>query len=149
MSDDSQRTGHCLCGAVRFTATLKKPEVGACHCAMCRRWASAPFMAIDCANVRFEGEDHINRFRSSDWAERGFCDRCGSALFYHIINSDDYQMAAGLLDDQTGLAFTHQVFIDKKPDYYGFAQGTSNLTEAQIYEMYAPPGTEPIPDETK
>ncbi|MCR9122913.1 MAG: GFA family protein [Phyllobacteriaceae bacterium] len=149
MTASLERTGHCLCGAVRFTATLNKPEVGACHCAMCRRWASAPFMAIDCADLSFEDEDHVRRFRSSDWAERGFCDRCGSALFYHIIGGDNYQMAAGLLDDQTGLAFTHQVFIDKKPDHYAFAQETSNLTEAQIYDMYAPPGTEPIPDETK
>lgn len=147
MTASLQRTGHCLCGAVRFTATLAKPEVGACHCAMCRRWASAPFMAIECTHVRFADEDQITRFRSSDWAERGFCRQCGSALFYHIIDADGYAMAAGLFDDQTGLGFTHQVFIDKKPDHYDFAQETRNLTEAQIYKMYAPPGTEPISDE--
>ncbi|WP_306025240.1 GFA family protein [Oceaniradius stylonematis] len=138
MSDDSQRTGHCLCGAVRFSATVNKPHVGACHCSMCRRWSSAPYMEIECAGVRFEGEEHITRFRSSDWAERGFCSKCGSNLFYRIIDSNDYQMAVGLFDDQSGLRFTLQVFTDKTPDFYAFANETKMLTGAEIFAMYAP-----------
>ena len=149
MSDNGKRTGRCLCGAVRFSAKPKKPEVGACHCGMCRRWTSGPFVEIECDDVVFEDETHVRRYRSSQWAERGFCDQCGSTLFYRLIESDQYGMAAGLFDDQTGLALTTQVFIDKKPDYYAFANPTKDLTEAQIFEMYVPPGIEPLPDEPK
>ena len=53
-----------------------------------------PFMEVTCQDVKFDGEAHISKIRSSEWAERGFCAKCGSNLFYHIIDSTDYQIAA-------------------------------------------------------
>ena len=153
MPEQEIRTGECLCGAVRFSATLKAPHVGACHCAMCRRWSTGPFMAIECDHVAFEGEEHITRYRSSDWAERGFCSKCGSNLFYKflglpdlpepIVDTDAYDMGAygmgtGLFHDQSGLQFTHQVYVDKKPNHYAFANQTHDMTEADILAIYAP-----------
>ena len=44
----------------------------------------------------------------------------------------------GLLDDQASFVFDSQVFIDKKPAFYSFANETSDMTEAEIFEMYAP-----------
>ncbi|UCH74374.1 MAG: GFA family protein, partial [Rhodospirillales bacterium] len=103
MTEELNLEGKCMCGAVRFTATARKPSVVVCHCDMCRRWSAGPFMALNCQAVSFESEQHIGRIRSSDWAERGFCTRCGSNLFYHILDSSDYQVAAGLFDDQSML----------------------------------------------
>jgi len=42
--------------------------------------------------------------------------------------------------DSETLEFGLQVFIDRKPEYYTFADKTKKMTEAQIYEMYAPKG---------
>ena len=138
MADGLKLTGRCMCGAVRFTATADKPAVGACHCDMCRRWSSAPFMEVTCRDVSFEGEESIRRFRSSDWAERGFCTECGSNLFYHIVDSDDYQIAAGLFDDQSTLHFSLQVFTDSKPQFYEFANKTKMMTAAEVIALFAP-----------
>ena len=139
MAEGLKLTGRCMCGAVKIIATADKPAVGACHCGMCRRWSSAPFMEVSCQKVKFEGEESIRRFRSSDWAERGFCTECGSNLFYHIIDSGDYQMAAGLFDDQSELHFSLQVFTDSKPQCYEFANKTKMMTAAEVIAAFAPP----------
>ncbi|GHE97190.1 aldehyde-activating protein [Aliiroseovarius zhejiangensis] len=134
-------SGKCLCGAVTFHATAKDPSIGACHCEMCRRWSSGPFFEITCQNVDFKGADNITTIRSSDWAERGFCNRCGSNLFYRILETDEYQMSAGLLNDTTNMSLTLQVFTDSKPHYYTLADKTQMMTGAEVFEMYAPPET--------
>lgn len=132
-------TGRCLCGGVKFSAEAETLDVTACHCDMCRRWSAGPFMEVNCKNVQFEGEDHVGRIRSSDWAERGYCKACGSNLFYHIIGGEDYQLSAGLLDDQTSLQLTMQVFIDRKPPFYEFSNTTKMMTQAEVFALYAPP----------
>ncbi len=138
MTEVMKMTGKCLCGAVTFSATTEKPSVVACHCDMCRRWSAGPFMALNCNSVTFGSEDSISTIRSSDWAERGFCNKCGSNLFYHIVGNSDYQIAAGLLDDQSKLRLSLQVFTDERPDFYEFANETKMMTGAEVFALYAP-----------
>jgi len=133
-------TGSCLCGTVRFTANTMETHIGACHCNMCRKWASGPLMAVDCGtDVQFDGGDSIGVYNSSEWAERGFCKQCGSNLFYRMKHSGQHMMAAGLFDDSPDFTLSHQVFIDKKPDFYSFSQETTDETEAEIFAKHAPP----------
>ena len=139
MSASGNQTGQCLCGKVRFTVRQDVSEVGACHCIMCRRWAGGPLLVLEGDYpVEFEGEENIVTYRSSDWAERGFCGTCGSNLFYRLVDSGKTIMSAGTLDDQSGLTFTDQVFIDEKPVYYSFANETKNMTGEELFAMYAP-----------
>jgi len=143
MSDNGKATGRCLCGTVKIRLTGDHKDVSVCHCAMCRRWGSGPNMAIDVGNgIEIEGKEHVTGYRSSDWAERAFCTKCGSNLYYRIVEADHYVLCAGILDDQAGLALTSQVFIDDKPDFYDFANETRNMTGAEVFAMYAPAGDE-------
>jgi len=128
--------GQCLCGAVRFEAARVHNQIGACHCRQCRRWASGPYFAVRTGSVTFEGDDNLGRYRSSAWAERGFCKRCGSSLFYRMIEEDRYMMAAGSFDDQSEFELDRQVFIDEKPGFYGFAQATKTSTAADFFDRY-------------
>ena len=138
IEETTERRGHCLCGEVRFTAKKASSHVGACHCKMCRRWGGGPFMEIDCGtDIEFEGEDHISVFDSSEWAERGFCRNCGSHLFYRIKSSGQHMVPVGLFEDDAGLAFEGQVFIDEKPGYYEFANQTQNLTGEELFKMFS------------
>ena len=132
-------TGRCMCGAVEIIGTANDPKVAVCHCDMCRRWSSGPFFEVTCEEVVFEGEDNITKIRSSDWAERGFCKKCGSNLFYHIIDSNEFQISVGLLDDQSDLHLSLQVFIDSKPPFYTLANKTETMTAAEVFTLYAPP----------
>ncbi|MBB98484.1 MAG: aldehyde-activating protein [Rhodobacteraceae bacterium] len=139
MTEKVKLTGRCMCGAVEISGVADGPKAGACHCDMCRRWSSGPYFEVTCGDVVFRGEDSITRFRSSDWAERGFCATCGSNLFYHIVDSDEYQIAAGLLDQQSDLCLTLQVFTDSKPPFYTLADKTETMTGAEVFAAFAPP----------
>ena len=135
----TKRKGRCLCGAVKFTAKNVNNNVAACHCGMCRRWGGGPLMAVSCGTeVAFEGEENITVYNSSDWAERGFCKKFGSHLFYHLKEINEHQMSAGLFDNQGSFNFDLQVFIDRKPSFYSFANKTNLMTEAEAIEKYAP-----------
>ena len=51
-------------------------------------------------NVKFEGAENIVNYASSEWAERGFCRKCGSNLYYHLLPRPEvpdgmYMLAAG------------------------------------------------------
>ncbi len=141
MTDSNLGKGRCLCGSVEVTAKTMGNEVGACHCGMCRRWTGGPFLAVECGtDVTFSGEEHVTVFDSSAWAERGFCKKCGTHLFYRIKESGQYIMPAGLFDGTDAeFVFNHQIFVDEKPDFYDFANETRNMTGAEVFAMYAPP----------
>lgn len=137
MTDKTERKGGCLCGAVRVTVPAMSGSVGACHCSMCRKWGGGPFLAIECGtDVHFAGEEDIVLYQSSGWAERGFCGRCGTHLFYRLKQDGQYALPAGLLDDLEGLVLDHQIFVDEKPPLYEFANRTKNLTGAEVFELF-------------
>lgn len=139
MTESHKLTGGCLCGAVEISGQADNLDVVACHCDMCRRWSAGPFMEVSCENVVFKGEENVGRVRSSEWAERGFCKACGSNLFYHIMDSNDYQISAGLLDDQSRLQMSLQVFSDNKPPFYALENKTKMMTGAEVFAKYAAP----------
>ena len=102
MVDTTTFEGGCLCGAVRYRATAAPLRVVICHCSMCRKHSGAPVLAF----VHFpidsfkwvKGEP--TRYRSSRYAERGFCSVCGSTLTMHEeVLGDRMQVALGSLDE--------------------------------------------------
>lgn len=129
--------GQCLCGAVKVRATPVRRHVEACHCSMCRRWNGIAFVGVMCgSDVAIEGEEHVVRYRSSDWAERGFCGTCGSALFYRYLPLDNYGFTAGIFPDDALLPLAEEIFIDEKPEYYAFAGDAPKLTGAEVLAKY-------------
>ncbi|MCI5107313.1 MAG: GFA family protein [Pseudomonadales bacterium] len=138
MNNTVEASGSCLCGKVKVVAAAMATESGCCHCGSCRKWGGGPMMTVECnTEVSFEGEELIRVYASSDWAERGFCANCGSHLFYRLKPTGQYYMPVGLFDGDNPRQFTHQVFIDEKPDYYDFANRTHNLTGEQIFAQFA------------
>ncbi len=125
-------TGRCLCGAVTFTAEDVDSHVHACHCSMCRRWGGGPFLAAQVGSVRFDGEDHVRVYDSSDWAQRGFCKTCGSNLFYRLKEPEMYVLPTGLFDDAEPFKVAGEIYIDEKPDGYAFAGDHPRLTGAEF-----------------
>ena len=130
-------TGHCLCGAVTFVAEGVPEKIDACHCEMCRRWGSGPAFSVMVGSVRYQGEDKITRYASSDWAERGFCASCGTSLFYRLVEPDKYFVEIGTFDDQERWVFASQIFTDEKPAFYDFANKTRMMTGAEVLEAFA------------
>jgi hypothetical protein len=136
-------TGHCLCGAVRFTAEDVDTSFHTCHCGMCRRWAGGPMFAATVGNVQFDGEENINVFDSSDWGQRGFCRRCGSKLFYRLKATGAHYLAVGTFDDADAFRLAGEIYVDHQPAGYRFAGDLHRMTEEQVLAQFMSPGTEP------
>ena len=114
-------TGHCLCGAVAFTARGPARDPAACHCSQCRRqsghyWASVQVMDDD---LTVTGE--VRWFASSPGARRGFCPVCGSFLFWKSDADPDTGVALGAMDPPTGLHLIRHIYTADKGDYYDIA----------------------------
>ena len=138
MSDLKSAEGQCLCGSIHLKTSSMKPNLGACHCGMCRRWSGGPFLAVDCGtDLQVEGQEHLGVFNSSDWAERAFCKKCGTVLFYKLKEANQYIVSSEAFNEKD-LNFDHQIFIDEKPKYYDFSNQTKDMTGAEVFAAFAP-----------
>lgn len=92
--------------------------------------------AVHCgANVSFNGAAPAT-YRSSDWAERGFCANCGTHLFYHLLPSNEYIVPAGIFQNEQ-FKLTNEIFIDEKPAFYELKNETHKMTGQQVFEQFA------------
>ena len=131
-----------MCGAVSFVITDLRPDFGACHCEMCRRWTGSAFLGISVPadTVTIDGAEHIRTFQSSPWAERAWCGQCGSGLWYrvtaHSPMAANYEIPIGLLDDPNGLVFAREIYIDDKPDSFAYRGERPTLTREEAMRRY-------------
>lgn len=133
---DLKRSGSCLCKSVKFEVTLSEEEVHVCHCGICQKWGGNSGLALACdKDWKIEGEEHLTWYDSSDWAQRGFCSKCGTHLLFRMNDESYCGVPAGALDSQNDLKIGMHIFIDKKPDYYDFADDAKRLTEQEFLEM--------------
>lgn len=125
MNDDTIHTGRCNCGSVRFTTRGALREVVACHCSQCRRQSGLYFAATNVAvdMIEIEGEANITWYQASDFARRGFCTTCGSALFWKHQSDPFISVLAGSFDQPTGLAVSKHIFCADKGDFYEITDG--------------------------
>ncbi|MBD2492921.1 GFA family protein [Nostoc sp. FACHB-280] len=140
MSDQHEGKGSCLCGKIRIFASTVSKSISGCHCQMCRKWGGGPFLVADCGNdVSFENQESITIFGSSQWLERGFCSQCGTHLFCRLKETKQYFIPVGIFEQPKDFVFERQIFIDEKPAYYGFANETENMTEAEFIAQFPRP----------
>jgi len=126
------RTGRCQCGAVRFEAAVRNEELHACHCGMCRRTVGGPFIGVEVDEIRFAADAPVTVYASSDWAQRSFCARCGTAIAWESKGGHFRAVGAWTLDEPPSGSLAVQVFIDAKPEGYAFANESTLLTSADI-----------------
>lgn len=113
--------GGCLCGAVSYRVHGDLRPVMTCHCGQCRK-TSGHFVAATAAdNDTLEIEDPgdaLQWYRSSSFAQRAFCGRCGSNLFWKRDDGPRTSIMAGSLHGDTGLRIEAHIYTDDKGDYY-------------------------------
>ncbi len=119
--------GGCLCGGVRYEVAGGLRAVIACHCSQCRR-SSGHFVAASGAPstaLTVAEPTTLAWYRSSDHAERGFCSRCGSSLFWRPLEQSSgwTSIMAGTLDGPTRLKIEKHIFVADKGDYYTIDDG--------------------------
>ena len=110
-------SGGCQCGAVRFRVEGALGDASVCHCRMCQKASGnfyLPLVSVRGAKLEWtRGEP--KKFRSSNFAFRGFCGECGTPLTYEA--PDGIALAIGAFDDPSGLAPVIQWGIESKLPY--------------------------------
>ncbi|MDC9615936.1 GFA family protein [Xenorhabdus khoisanae] len=129
--------GHCLCGAVGIKTGQGIEEVNACHCKTCQKWNGGPFLSVDCKDdLQIEGAENISTYLSSEWAERAFCKKCGTHLFYHLHHPSAYYVPVALFENNHSSKLSRQIYVDSKPKYYNFVEKTPMLTKQDILNLF-------------
>lgn len=86
MPHKNQVNGSCLCGAIKFRADLPSKWCAHCHCSLCRKAHGAGYVTwvgFAATQVSIINEDQkLVWYESSPGAQRGFCQQCGSTLFF-------------------------------------------------------------------
>ena len=115
--------GSCLCGGIRYEITGELLSISNCHCRMCQKAHGAAFASYAEAKVAdlrvTHGQELISRYRSSPEAQRSFCSRCGSNLFFEPDETPNlFWVAAGGFDSEIQLRPSSHIFIDSKAPWF-------------------------------
>jgi hypothetical protein len=109
--------GSCVCGKTSYEA-YNLNDVSFCHCAQCRNMTGHHMAGCqaDRDNIKIEGS--VKWFYTHDKSRHGFCENCGSQMFWQNDNRPTITVTAGSLDDSKKLKVRHNIFIDEKGSYY-------------------------------
>ena len=139
------KTGQCLCGAVSFELTKGPDHYHNCYCKMCQRWSGSAFSSFSShsSQINVAGEENIATYESSPWAQRAFCKKCGSNLWYKVTaenhEGDNIYVPIGLLDETDDVSLQSEIFVDYKTKAYDIPESIEKLTEAQVLAQFASP----------
>jgi hypothetical protein len=75
------------------------------------------------ADVSLEEAEALVWFASSARGRRGFCGSCGSSLFFKAARGDRLAIAAGSLDQPSGLAVIGHEYVADRADYVRIDDG--------------------------
>ncbi|PGH20346.1 hypothetical protein AJ80_03614 [Polytolypa hystricis UAMH7299] len=107
--------GGCACAHIRYTSTTLPTSMTNCACIQCRKASGSPyqtFASFPTPAITWDSNREPKYFKSSSFARRGFCDRCGSSLLFQMDKSPEIiSLAAGSIDDW-------DVKELRKPDVY-------------------------------
>jgi len=120
MSQEQVRTGGCLCGGVRYRLIGDIRDIINCFCTQCRKTTGHHFAATAATLAQFEltSEKTLCWYEASSSARRGFCNKCGSSLFWQKHGTDRISITAGTLDQPTGLKTVKNIFVEDMGDYH-------------------------------
>ncbi|KAI1336952.1 hypothetical protein F5Y15DRAFT_392771 [Xylariaceae sp. FL0016] len=131
MSEPPQRTGSCLCGAVKLRAVGHPLETHICHCISCQKSTGVAFsqstiFKVD--DVGYESADgstlRTHKDSSADSGavvEKSFCGICGSPV---RVQSDKFPgllgVPAGVIDgEKEDLKPAMELYCDRRSAWLG------------------------------
>ena len=148
MNGSESFSGGCQCGAMRYRIDggLRYPHL--CHCRMCQKASGNYFMPLAASTrAKFEmTRGEASWFQSSDHVRRGFCERCGTPLFYDMPDADFINITLGSLDEPELIKPEAQSNLDSKMHWFGDLDGLPVEPEAAPDENRLPVNNRQHPD---
>jgi len=122
---DKTVTGQCLCGAIKYEVNHIEPNMGHCHCSMCRKFHGAAFATFGEAKKEnfhwLQGESFLADYVADNGTRRQFCKVCGSSMTFapSVEAVDPVEFSLGTLDSD----------LDMKPDAHIYVGSKANWVE--------------------
>ena len=117
-------TGGCLCGAKRYRVLIDDDDAYLYHCRMCQRAAGSISLALKNVTKSAVAWDRAepDRYRSSPFAQRGYCAACGTSLTYESDGHNQMDLTVGSFDDpyrfrpvsHSGAESMHEGWLDTR-----------------------------------
>jgi hypothetical protein len=126
-------TGGCQCGAIRFRAASLSDNPHVCHCRMCQKAAGNLFGArigVLLKDLTWT-RGQPSTFHSSQGVARGFCNRCGTPLFFHNEESERVSLSIGAFDQPAAIALEFELGIEGKLPQVGQLQDLPNFGSSE------------------
>lgn len=137
---ETEASGGCQCGAVRYHVTAVLDTSHICHCRMCQKAAGNFFAAL--IGVPRDAltwtRGNPATFNSSDKAARGFCRYCGTPLTYDYFDSKHINLTTGSFDEPAKFAPRMQFGVEGQLALFAdlpiSAEGTTEETMSSVAE---------------
>jgi hypothetical protein len=128
MSSETRKpvaTGGCQCGAVRYAFYAPLENAHVCHCRMCQRASGGVFAALAGGKPENFAWTHGTPafFASSNLAQRGFCEKCGTPLsFKYDAPAARMYTTIGSLDRPGDVELVKQYGIESRLPWVKFCE---------------------------
>lgn len=118
----TERSGHCLCGAVSYRLSVEPLVTRICWCRDCQRLASngtvnalVPTTALD---IQGQVSDFVRTADSGNQITHRFCPRCGSQLFAQSSARPQFTVVrVGTLDDPSSVSPAMNIWSGSAPSW--------------------------------
>ncbi len=104
-----------------------------CHCHRCRRWTGHHVAATEslAAHIHVEDDATLCWYSPDATVEYGFCNACGSSLFWRVIGALTWSIGAGTLNTPTGLRTTSAWWLSEASDYLDPSVGVADRHQTE------------------
>ncbi len=132
--------GSCLCGEIKYQVSDISPQMGHCHCQMCRKFHGAAFSTfgeVAVANFKWlQGESLIKSYHADNGTVRKFCGECGSSLIFVPSNDQGkvIEFSLGTLDSDIEQTPDAHIFIANKANWFEPSDQLPQFAQARIHE---------------
>ncbi len=133
MSDPETFRGSCMCGSVTYEFDGALDGVVCCHCTQCRKQTGHHFATVEADKNRFRltNDSSLTWYQASPIARRGFCNNCGSSLFWDMFDAPKIDILAGSVDGSLGVGVKAHVHVSEKGDYYELAGDAAHFPKGR------------------
>ena len=122
--NNQPHSGQCLCGAIKYSVDKLEPNMGNCHCKMCRKFHGAAYATYAQAKREnfhwLSGEESIQNYVGENNTLRKFCSVCCSSLIFEDDineNGELIHFAASTLDTESEVKPNVHIYVESKANW--------------------------------
>ena len=135
MNNNSELTGGCLGGAIRYEATAHPFAAEYCHCRMCQKGTGS--VVVSWMDFRTEQltwtSGQPTEYASSESAMRGFCSTCGATLTFRSSQHPDYiTLSIATLDDPNLVEPTYHIYTESQVKWLHIDDAHERYLQEQV-----------------